>query len=113
MQYVSALIYGAPFEPTTAFLTHIPDGTPAVVYHGKTSFVPLSFDPYADARALGVFEELPAHAFQDVNAATIVERILSNRARFEERQRKKGVKSVAEEAARRIELEAEAASKAT
>ena len=79
---------------------------PVVVYHGPTSFVPLDYDPYSDARRLGIFKEVPRHDFQDVNAAQIVDRITRSRARFEERQRKKGVKSVAEEAARQRELEA-------
>ena len=68
--------------------------------------MPLGYDPYRDARRLGIFEEVPSHDFQDVNAGQIVERIMKSRAKFEERQRKKGFKSVVEEEARRKEIEA-------
>lgn len=76
-----------------------------MLYHGPTSYTPLPYDPYADARRLGIFEEIPRHDFQEVNAGEIVERITRSRARFEERQRAKGVKSVGEEEVRRREME--------
>jgi ethanolamine-phosphate cytidylyltransferase len=46
---------------------------------------------------MGIFGRIDAHAWQDVHAETIVQRILDSRARFEERQRIKGVKAVGEE----------------
>jgi len=52
---------------------------------------------------MGIFNEVPPHDFQDVNAAQIVDRILKNRTRYEERQRKKGEKGITEEAVRRRE----------
>lgn len=69
----------------------------------------LDFDPYKEAKRLGIFEEVPRHDFQDVDAGHIVNRITESRARFEARQRAKGVKAVGEEATRRKELEAEKA----
>ena len=62
------------------------------------------------SKSLCIFTETPAHSFQDVNAAHIVKRILDNRESYEERQRKKGVKGVGEEASKKREqMEKEAA----
>lgn len=69
--------------------------------------MPLPTDVYADAKRLGLFEEIPRHDFQEVDAGQIVERITRSRALFEERQRKKGVKSLVEQAARLREMEEE------
>ena len=66
---------------------------PAAVYHGPTSFMPGARDPYIDAKDLGIFVEVPQHDFADVNAGTIVERIVKSRGLYEERQRLKGVKA--------------------
>lgn len=69
----------------------------------------LASDSYADARALSIFVETPAHAFQDVTTEQIVQRILDNRVQYEERQRKKGMKGTGEEAVwRREQMEKEA-----
>jgi len=107
-KYVNALVFGAPFTPTEAYLTSLPWGTPDAVYHGPTSFMPLTHDPYTDPKRMGIFREIGAHAFEDVNAGTIVARILASRARYEARQRAKGVKSEVEEEQRRREADAEA-----
>jgi ethanolamine-phosphate cytidylyltransferase len=117
-KYVHSVVFSAPFAPTKAYLQNLPAISalggakthPDAVYHGPTSFMPASFDAYADAKSLSIFTETPAHDFQDVNAAHIVKRILDNRAQYEERQRKKGVKGVGEEATlKRERMEREAA----
>lgn len=70
--------------------------------------MPLTYDPYAVAKALNLYREVANHEFQDVNAAEIVARIMKSRARFEERQRRKGEKGATEEAERlRQDLERE------
>jgi ethanolamine-phosphate cytidylyltransferase len=69
--------------------------------------MPSEDDPYADAKKLGIFEQVPEHGFQDVNAGEIVQRILRQRETFVERQRRKGDKAVIEAEARRKELENE------
>ncbi|KAF3931485.1 hypothetical protein ABW19_dt0204775 [Dactylella cylindrospora] len=92
-RYVSALILGAPFYPTKEFLNIVPGDGVKAVYHGPTAFMPSEGDPYADAKELGIFYEVPHHDFQDVNAEVIVARIVAGRERYEERQRKKGVKA--------------------
>ena len=110
-RYVHSVIFGAPFEPTEAFLRNLPAGSgrlPSIVYHGPTSFMPLSYDPYVEAKRLGIFEEIPRHDFQEVDAGHIVDRITKSRARFEERQRAKGVKAVGEVATRERELKSQA-----
>lgn len=71
--------------------------------------MPLNYDPYHAARAMGIFTPVGDHAFQSVNAGEIVDRILKSRALYEERQRVKGVKGVGEDAVKRREqMEAEA-----
>lgn len=113
-RYVSAVIFSAPFSPSNAFLSNVPFGKISAVYHGPTSFMPLTYDPYVDAKELGIFREVPSHSYQQVNAGEIVDRILKSREAFAERQRKKGEKAIGEEAVRRREdMEREMAEQAT
>ena len=51
--------------------------------------MPLSYDPYAAPKEMGIFQKISSHAFGDVNAGTIVQRIMKSRDLYEERQRKK------------------------
>ncbi|KAF2127146.1 ethanolamine-phosphate cytidylyltransferas-like protein [Dothidotthia symphoricarpi CBS 119687] len=107
-KYIHAAIFGAPFSLSKAFLLTLPYSTPSAVYHGITQFMPLTYDPYAVAKALQIYREIDNHEFQDVNAEEIVSRIMSGRKMYEERQRKKGEKGVGEEGERvRQELERE------
>ena len=103
-------MFSAPYTPTAGYLKNLPYGLPAAVYHGPTDFMPvLNHDPYSFAKNLGIFREVPPHAFQHVNAGEVVERILKSRAMYEERQRVKGVKGLGEDAVRhREKLETEA-----
>lgn len=119
-RYIHCVIFSAPFVPSKHYLSHLPPCTPPTsstsprrvpdaVYHGPTSFLPplTGEDPFADAKALGVFQQVDKHRFQDVNSAQIVQRILHKREEYEERQKNKGAKAVGEEAVRREELEQE------
>ncbi|KAF6224094.1 hypothetical protein HO133_010668 [Letharia lupina] len=109
-RYVDSVIFSAPFTPSKAYLTNIPYGIPNAVYHGPTSFMPLTYDPYTAAKALGIYHEIGNHDFQNVNAGEIVQRILKSREMYEERQRAKGEKAATEEAVQRREaMEQEAA----
>lgn len=110
-RYIHAVVFSAPYVPDRTFLQSIENVTGGkkidAVYHGPTSLSGDSgrqADPYADAKALGIYVETPEHEFHDVNAAQIVQRILDNRLQYEERQRKKGVKGVGEEAQRKREV---------
>ena len=71
--------------------------------------MPLTYDPYTAPKAMGIFQEVGNHDFQNVNAGEIVQRIMKSRAMYEERQRVKGEKAAGEDAVRRREeLEREA-----
>jgi ethanolamine-phosphate cytidylyltransferase len=107
-RFVHAVVFSAPFVPAAAYLRALPHGPPAAVYHGPTAFMPLEEDPYVDAKRLGIFRQVETHDFAHVNAGEIVQRILSCRAMYEERQRVKAAKSAVEEAAKKKQLEQKA-----
>ena len=90
--------------PTKDYLTAIPWGTPAVVYHGPTAFMPTSKDVYAAPKEMGIYREIGHHEFEDVNAGTIVQRIMKSRDLYEARQKAKGMKADIEAAHKRREL---------
>ena len=99
-------MFSAPFAPSISYLTKLPFGRPDAVYHGPTSFIPLDYDPYVDARKLGVYQQIGSHDFQTVNAGEIVQRILRSRQLYEARQLAKGEKSTVEGGiATRVEAE--------
>ena len=104
-RYIHAVVFSAPHSPTTSFLSNLPCGTPDVVYHGRvySDTVSDAEDPYTDAKTKGLFQETPQHKWEDVNAEQIVQRILSKRHEYEERQRSKGRKAEGEEAVKRRE----------
>ncbi|PNY29540.1 Ethanolamine-phosphate cytidylyltransferase [Tolypocladium capitatum] len=103
-KYIDAVVFGAPFTPTKAYLSSLPWGVPDAIYHGPTAFMPLTYDPYVAPKEMGIYGEIGAHAFADVNAGQIVQRIMRSRAMYEARQRAKGVKAEAEAAARQREV---------
>lgn len=110
-RYIDSVIFSAPFTPSEAYLTKIPYGIPNAVYHGPTSFMPLTYDPYTAAKALGIFHEIGNHDFQNVNAGEIVQRILKSREMYEDRQRAKGEKASTEGAVQRREALEQAAAR--
>lgn len=65
--------------------------------------MPLTYDPYTVPKEMGIYQEIGDHAFTNVNAGQIVQRIMKGRDMYEERQRVKGVKGIGEEAQRRRE----------
>ncbi|KAH7165365.1 hypothetical protein EDB81DRAFT_250426 [Dactylonectria macrodidyma] len=103
-KYINAVVFGAPFTPTKTYLTSLPRGTPDAVYHGPTSFMPLTYDPYTAPKAMGIYQEIGQHAFSSVNAGEIVHRIMKSRDMYEARQRAKGMKAEVESAAREREI---------
>lgn len=103
-RYVDAVIYGAPLAPSKAYLESIPMGKVSALYHGPTAFIPIDYDPYIDARAMGLLRQIPDHPYKHVNAEEIMGRIHKGRAAFEERQRRKGQKATVEEAIRAGEV---------
>lgn len=109
-RYIDSVIFSAPFSPNLSYLQKLACyGTPDAVYHGPTTFMPLTYDPYLASKKLGIFKEIGNHDFGHVNAEEIVKRILKSRDAFEARQRMKGEKAVGEEAVRmREQMEQEA-----
>jgi ethanolamine-phosphate cytidylyltransferase len=103
-RYINAVIFGAPFAPSKPYLESLPVGKIDAVYHGPTAFMPLTFDPYTDAKAMAIFQEIGEHPFANVNAGDIVMRIIKGRQAFEERQKRKGEKAVGETATRQREI---------
>ncbi|KAG6024227.1 hypothetical protein E4U41_001832 [Claviceps citrina] len=103
-KYINAVVFGAPFTPTKSYLESLPWGVPSAIYHGPTAFMPLTYDPYTAPKAMGIYREIGKHAFAEVNAGEIVQRILRSRDLYEARQRAKGVKAEVEAAARQREM---------
>ncbi|KAK3377914.1 hypothetical protein B0H63DRAFT_417590 [Podospora didyma] len=103
-RYINAVIFGAPFTPTKKYLSSLPWGTPDAVYHGPTSFMPLTTDVYTAPKEMGIYCEIGHHEFEDVNAGTIVQRIMKSRDLYEARQKAKGMKADIEAAARHREI---------
>ncbi|KAL5332757.1 hypothetical protein BJX70DRAFT_100015 [Aspergillus crustosus] len=96
-RYIHAILFSAPFAPSQPYLEALPVGVPDVVYHGPTTFIPLTYDPYSAPKRMGIFRETTDHAFQHVNAGEIVGRILKSREAYEARQRAKLQKGVVED----------------
>ncbi|RAL05686.1 ethanolamine-phosphate cytidylyltransferase [Aspergillus ibericus CBS 121593] len=96
-RYIHAVIFSAPFSPSKPYLEAMPLGTPDAVYHGPTTFIPLTYDPYMAPKRMGIFKETSSHPYQHVNAGEIVDRILKSREAYEERQRAKLEKGAVEE----------------
>ncbi|KIV88932.1 hypothetical protein PV10_08558 [Exophiala mesophila] len=103
-RYVHAVVFGAPFSPSKPYLDALPMGKISAVYHGPTAFMPSTYDPYSDAKDMGILKEIPEHPYAHVNAGEIVQRIMKGRQAFEDRQRRKGEKAVGEEAVKQREL---------
>jgi ethanolamine-phosphate cytidylyltransferase len=53
---------------------------------------------------MGIYQEIGEHAFSNVNAGEIVQRIMKSRELYEARQRAKGVKAGVEAAAKQREM---------
>ena len=95
-KYVSAIIVSAPYTPSKKYLTNeLGILTPSEVWHGPTKVIQMDGEvsPYADAEEMGIFRMIDAHRWADMSAQKIADRILTRRLEFEERQRKKGIKS--------------------
>ncbi len=95
-KYVSALVVSAPYTPSKSYLRNgLGILSPEEVWHGPTQIIQADGEgnPYADAEEIGILRTIDTHRWDDISARKIVDRILDRRLEFEERQRKKGVKS--------------------
>lgn len=88
-RYVDAIVLGAPFIPTKNSLAKLP-GKVTAVFHG-----PIHADDstYDEIKREGLFRTILDHSYKDMDTASIVNRVLENKALFEERQKKKGWKA--------------------
>jgi len=90
-KYIDGLVIGAPKVLDTAFLGKIPGNVIKVVVNAS--------DLPSQAQLLDptLVHELSEYEYSDMTTSTIVNRVLDNRAEYEERQRKKGWKSELEQ----------------
>lgn len=96
-RYVDGIVLGAPYIPTTKFLSKLP-GKVEAVFHGPT---PIESDIYNDVQA--IFKDIGPHKYDNINTKFIVNRVLSNVEAYEERQRKKGWKAENEKKLKELE----------
>ncbi|OBA22739.1 putative phosphorylethanolamine transferase [Metschnikowia bicuspidata var. bicuspidata NRRL YB-4993] len=89
-RYVDALVIGAPYIPSGEFMDKLP-GKVVRVFHGAT---PVAAGVYEDVALL--FEQLPQHKYSGINTEVIVQRVLSNKKAYEDRQARKGWKAEVE-----------------
>lgn len=66
--------------------------------------MPFTKDVYAAPKEMGIYREIGHHEFEEVNAGTIVQRIMKSRDLYEARQRAKGMKADIEAAHKEREL---------
>lgn len=110
-KHVNSVVFGAPHAPPSEYLEALGklfgSQQPPTYYHGPTKY--MSVPPtteFAGAQSLGVLTTLSPESVQFPNFHTglIVQRIMDRKAEYEERQRKKGVKAVGEQATHKQEL---------
>lgn len=99
-KFVDTVVLSAPFAPTESYLNSLqPTINVSKTLHGPTPIETCGGqtseenDPYKDAKRLGIHSEIGAHPYDHVQSAALVDRVLSFREQYEERQRKKGWKS--------------------
>lgn len=115
-KFVDTVILSAPFAPTETFIRSIqPTIIISKTLHGPTPIETRAGkieddDPYADVKRLGIHSEIGAHPYDGVQSKELVDRVLSFREQYEERQRKKGWKSEHEKQLEAQEKAAESAS---
>lgn len=108
-RYVDGVVLGAPYSPTdNRFLEKLP-GSVKAVYHGLERVIDSKGnDPYEEVKSSGIFHAIGAHLYDDINTEVIVNRVLDNKAAYEERQRKKGWKAENERKLREEEIKKQA-----
>jgi ethanolamine-phosphate cytidylyltransferase len=94
-RYVDEVIIGAPYSVTKDVLSKV--APVAVVVHGvnSTERDMDGSDPYALPKSLGIYKEIE-HNMSSISTSTVIERIIQQRQLYEERQRRKREKAMAE-----------------
>lgn len=98
-RYVDAVVVGAPYLPTMDLMRLLP-GPVKAVFHGPTVVEDGVYDEVAP-----LFRQIGPHKYDHMNTEFIVNRVLSNKAAYEERQRRKGWKAETEAKLRQAELD--------
>jgi len=89
-RYVNQVIIGAPYVVTKDVIDQFKIG---VVVHGKTPVAHIDgVDPYEYPKKLGIFTEVDSKS--SITTADIVQRIITHRLEFEERNKKKESKEI-------------------
>ncbi|KAK6197106.1 putative phosphorylethanolamine transferase [Scheffersomyces amazonensis] len=88
-RYVDSTVLGVPYEPTTEFLNKLP-GKVTRVYHGPTQTEGQNQYKYVPKE---LYHKVKGHKYDFMNTEFIVNRVLSNKAAYEERQKRKGWKA--------------------
>lgn len=110
-RYVDGVVLGAPYVPEPSYLATLP-GTTKAIYHGLPSITDSNGnDPYEAAKQEKLFKSIGPHEYDSINTEFIVNRVLGNKAAFEERQRRKGWKADIETKLREAEKSREQLSK--
>lgn len=86
------MVLAVPFQTTKSFLSHLP-WVVHTVYHGP---VPLPAEDHGYEDVSDILKIVEHHRFEDLNAKTIVKRIVARSDEYLDRQRKKGVKAKTE-----------------
>lgn len=89
---MDAVVLAVPYETTKMFLKELPWPIESV-YHGPISLPEVNHGYEDVSEMLRVVDH---HRFVDLNAQTIVKRIIARNDEYLERQRKKGVKAKTE-----------------
>ena len=98
-RYVNEVIIGAPYSVNKEILNY---GVSTVLHGSQPVFLDNNQDPYALPKSLGIFEEIGTE-YNDFTLETILQRIVSNRNLYEERNRKKELREM--EALRKLQLQ--------
>lgn len=90
-RYADEVIVGAPVRITADLLDQF---KVSVVVHGKTPIIEeaVGFHPYEEPMRRGIFQRIESKS--DVSAKSIITAILADKARFQERNRKKSEKEI-------------------
>lgn len=99
-KYVDGITLGAPYIPNGDFFDKF-EGKIDTVFHGPTE---IDHSIYDYSKENGLYKEIGAHKYDDINTKFIVHRVLDNVEAFEERQKKKGWKADNEKRLREEEI---------
>lgn len=98
-RHVDVVVIGASYIPTSELFAKF-KGNVAAVFHGPTQIDEGVYD-----QVQPLFKEIGPHKYDHMNTEFIVSRVLSNKAAYEERQRRKGWKAGVEQKLRAEELQ--------